>query len=74
MWLEITEQFLSGVPLATLINETSSSSSLSLADLPPPAPGTSEDCLFLDVFVPTKIFNGQQWKQKRYANRGGKGG
>ena len=65
-WLLITEQFLEGVPLATLINESSSSSgSLSLADIPKPAAGTSEDCLFLDVMVPEKIYNSPRAKKKR---------
>ena len=68
-WYLIAEQFLAGVPVATLINESSSSSgSLSLSDLPTPDPRTSEDCLFLDVVVPEKIFNNQRYRKKR---RGG---
>jgi hypothetical protein len=71
-WLLIAEKFLAGVPLATLINESSSSSgSLNLSDLPTPDPRTSEDCLFLDVVVPNKIFNNQRWKQKRNGYNGG---
>ncbi|RFU25191.1 hypothetical protein B7463_g11146, partial [Scytalidium lignicola] len=54
-WLLIAEQYLSGVPVATLLNE--SNSPASSAQIPPPAPGTSEDCLFLDVFVPEDVFN-----------------
>ena len=63
-WELIAEQFLSGVPIATLINE-SSTSTLSLADIPKAAAGTSEDCLFLDVMVPEKIFNSPRAKKKR---------
>ncbi|KAH8814850.1 Alpha/Beta hydrolase protein [Xylogone sp. PMI_703] len=52
-WELIAAQFLSGVPVSTLLNESSSPSA---AQIPPPAPGTSEDCLFLDVFVPEDVF------------------
>jgi len=55
---ELTEyQFLSGTPLSVLINQTAQAGNLSLASIPPPDPRTSEDCLFLDVFVPKSIFD-----------------
>ena len=72
-WILTAEQFLSGVPLATLINE-SSSSTPSLADLPTPDPRTSEDCLLLDVMVPVNIFSNQTRKQKNGRKQGCKGG
>jgi hypothetical protein len=57
-WELIEEQFLEGVPLSVLLNQTASASAnLSSASIPPPGPGTSEDCLFLDVFVPKSIFD-----------------
>ncbi|KAG0646665.1 Carboxylesterase patB [Hyphodiscus hymeniophilus] len=52
-WLLTEQQFIAGVPLATLLNE-SSSSAPSLSNLPTPDPSTSDDCLFLDVMVPEK--------------------
>jgi hypothetical protein len=74
-WLLTAEKYLSGVPLATLINESSSSSSsLSLSDLPTPDPKTSEDCLFLDVMVPVNIFNNQTRKQRRTERGSSNGG
>ena len=72
-WLLTAEQFLSGVPLATLMNE-SSSSSPSLSDLPKPDPRTSEDCLLLDVIVPVTIFNNRTGKYKRSGHHPSKGG
>jgi carboxylesterase type B len=41
---------------------------VNLSSLPTPDPRTSEDCLFLDVFVPTKIFNST--KSKSHIKRG----
>ena len=38
---------------------------VNLSSLPSPDPRTSEDCLFLDVMVPTKIFNSSQSPQKK---------
>ncbi|RFU30918.1 hypothetical protein B7463_g5433, partial [Scytalidium lignicola] len=62
-WLDVSGKVLSGVPLANILNDSSTTTNgsgnlanLSLADLPL-APGTSEDCLFLDVFVPEAVFN-----------------
>lgn len=70
---ELTElHFLSGTPLSVLINQTSASTNLSLANIPPPDPRTSEDCLFLDVFVPKSIFDSKATKNsKRNDNKGG---
>jgi hypothetical protein len=65
-WELIEEQFLEGVPLSVLINQTTAAANLSVSSIPPPDPGTSEDCLFLDVFVPKSIFD---CKSKR--NSGG---
>lgn len=66
-WELIEEDFLEGVPLSVLINQTTAAANLSLASIPPPDPSTSEDCLFLDVFVPKSIFD---CKSER--NNGGK--
>ncbi len=64
---ELTQiEFLSGVPLSVLINQTSSASAnLSLASIPAPDPRTSEDCLFLDVFVPKSIFDSKATKHSK---------
>jgi hypothetical protein len=64
-WELITAQFLTGTSVAQLLNESASSGGLSLSDLPTPNPRTSEDCLFLDVMVPTRIFKSQAYKRKR---------
>lgn len=60
-WELITGQFLAGANITSLENETT----FSLSNIPPPVPGSSEDCLFLDVMVPEKIFNSQRAKKKR---------
>lgn len=55
---ELTElKFLTGTPLATLLNQSSTAANLSLSSIPAPDPRTSEDCLFLDVMVPKKIYD-----------------
>ena len=38
---------------------------VNLSSLPSPDPRTSEDCLFLDVMVPTSIFNSAQAQQRK---------
>ncbi|PQE21007.1 hypothetical protein CJF32_00005470 [Rutstroemia sp. NJR-2017a WRK4] len=50
-WINVDAEFLSGLPLTggPVPNYTE-------ADIPPTDPRTSEDCLFLDVLVPTETF------------------
>jgi cholinesterase len=50
-WATVGAEFLSGLPLTggPVPNYTE-------ADIPPTDPRTSEDCLFLDVLVPTETF------------------
>lgn len=68
---ELTEvDFLEGKPLSVLINQTSASANMSLGNIPPPAPGTSEDCLFLDVFVPKSVFDSRSLTNSK-RNSGG---
>jgi hypothetical protein len=70
-WELTEEEFLNGVPLSVLINQTATAlANLSLASIPPPAPGTSEDCLFLDVFVPKSIFDRNSTTKSKH-NGGG---
>jgi hypothetical protein len=73
---ELTQtEFLSGTPLSVLINQTSSASAnLSLASIPAPDPLTSEDCLFLDVFVPKSIFDSNATKNSKRNDNDNKGG
>jgi hypothetical protein len=53
-WEATAIEYISGVPLSTLENQTTTPS---LSDIPKPDPRTSEDCLFLDVIVPGAIYN-----------------
>lgn len=58
----LTLQNVSNYTNPTLQN---SSTGINLTSLPTPDPRTSEDCLFLDVVVPEKIFNSASAKRKR---------
>jgi hypothetical protein len=63
---ELTEfDFLTGTPLSVLINQTSQAGNLNLSSIPVPDPRTSEDCLFLDVFVPKSIFDSKATKDSK---------
>ncbi|TVY80745.1 Carboxylesterase patB [Lachnellula suecica] len=57
--------YLLGSNTSKYTNSTTSTTATSSTSLPTPAPGTSEDCLFLDVIVPEKIFNSGNAKRKR---------
>ncbi|KUJ10987.1 prolyl oligopeptidase-like protein [Mollisia scopiformis] len=61
-WEVIAELFLdaylTGQNISEFTNETSALALLSNLTAPAPDPSVSEDCLFLDVIVPEKIFNG----------------
>lgn len=50
-------EFILGVPVSELPNVTVITDP---STLPAPDPRTSEDCLFLDVIVPTPIFKGNK--------------
>jgi len=63
-WLVTAGKFLNGTPVATLANQTSSAK-LNLSSFLPIDPQTSEDCLFLDVLVPQKIFESSCGKESR---------
>jgi hypothetical protein len=67
---ELTElEFLTGVPISVLLNQTSAATNLSLANIPKPDPRTSEDCLFLDVFTPKSVFDSRD--KRNDDNHGG---
>ncbi|KAF2717637.1 carboxylesterase family protein-like protein [Polychaeton citri CBS 116435] len=56
-WLLGTTQFLPEYLAGqTEFNSSSFNTSDTDGQLPPPAPGTTEDCLFLDLLVPEQIF------------------
>lgn len=59
---------------ATSAPTATSSPSLSeiVAKIPSPAVGTSEDCLFLDVIVPEKIYNCKYAEGRRVSQNGTK--
>lgn len=56
-WLLTAIKYLSGTPVANLTQGTGSAN---LSSIPAMDPTTSEDCLFLDVFTPTKVFEAAQ--------------
>lgn len=45
---------------STFVNQSLHATPFSPAQVPPPTPQESEDCLFLDVYVPEKTFNDRQ--------------
>ncbi|MCJ1474091.1 hypothetical protein MMC13_002749 [Lambiella insularis] len=57
-WLLIGSPNAEGAPFNT------TPSNFSAADIPPPAPGESEDCLFLDVLVPKEVWDARQTAKK----------
>ncbi|KIM96619.1 hypothetical protein OIDMADRAFT_170366 [Oidiodendron maius Zn] len=63
LWLELTspqviEAVLTGQSLANITNQPiPDPSTLNRSSFPEPDPRTSEDCLFLDVVVPTSIYS-----------------
>ncbi|OBT43811.1 hypothetical protein VE00_06304 [Pseudogymnoascus sp. WSF 3629] len=64
-WLLTAQAFLTGTPIENLTRPGSDSGSgggFSLADIPKPDPGTTEDCLFLDVYAPKSIYDAKAKK------------
>jgi carboxylesterase type B len=60
--------YLAGGNISNFTNPKVSQSpmaNVNLSSLPSPDPRTSEDCLFLDVMVPTSIFNSAQAQQRK---------
>jgi acetyl esterase/lipase len=68
-WLLITEQFLSGGNVSNMTTPAP----LNASSVPVPDSQTSEDCLFLDVFVPQKVFS-EAGCEKDHRHRPKKGG
>lgn len=68
-WLLTAMSFLSGTPIDNLTRPDAAIGfgGFSLDDIPKPAPGTTEDCLFLDVYAPKSIYDARKPKQ----NKGG---
>ena len=58
-WLSIATQFLPAYLSGQPFNPSAAEAPLAASSLSPPPqdPRTSEDCLFLDVIVPQKVFN-----------------
>ncbi|KAL7951249.1 Alpha/Beta hydrolase protein [Trichoderma barbatum] len=65
-WLDIMSPkvvgaVLSGQPLANISSQPlPNPSKLNKSSFPPPDPRTSEDCLFLDVIVPTRVYSNRR--------------
>jgi len=57
--------YLSGGNISQYTNPSTNSTSTSNSSLPVPDPRTSEDCLFLDVIAPQKIFNSSSTKKRQ---------
>ena len=55
--LEFIPAYFSGQNLSNYTSLTQTPSNTSFASSLTPGPGVSEDCLFLDVIVPEKVFN-----------------
>lgn len=67
-WLLTAKAFLTGTPIENLTRPGSDSGSgggFSLADIPKPDPGTTEDCLFLDVYTPKSIYEAPKKNPKK---------
>ncbi|KFY69939.1 hypothetical protein V499_09615 [Pseudogymnoascus sp. VKM F-103] len=67
-WLLTAQAFLTGTPIENLTRPGSGSGSgggFSLADIPKPGPGTTEDCLFLDVYTPKSIYEAPKKNPKK---------
>lgn len=63
--IEFLGAYLTGGNISQYTNPTNSTTGTGNSSLPTPDPRTSEDCLFLDVIVPEKIFNSATAKKKR---------
>ncbi len=61
-WLPIQDEFLLGANVSTLAKQYHTINS---TEVPAPDPRTSEDCLFLDVIVPTSVYNSTYAQQSR---------
>jgi hypothetical protein len=71
-WLLTAQAFLTGTPIENLTRPGSGSGSgggFSLADIPKPGPGTTEDCLFLDVYTPKSIYEAPKKNPKKGGGR-----
>ncbi|KFY90305.1 hypothetical protein V500_05211 [Pseudogymnoascus sp. VKM F-4518 (FW-2643)] len=67
-WLLTAQAFLTGTPIENLTRPGSGSGSgggFSLDDIPKPVAGTTEDCLFLDVYAPKSIYDARRTKHKK---------
>ncbi|ELR09469.1 hypothetical protein VC83_00616 [Pseudogymnoascus destructans] len=67
-WLLTAQAFLTGTPIENLTRPGSGSGSgggFSLDDIPKPAAGTTEDCLFLDVYAPKSIYDAPKVENKQ---------
>ena len=72
-WATAALELVNGVPTTGTPAATSSPSvSQIVANIPSPATGTSEDCLFLDVIVPEKIYNSRYAEGERASQNGTK--
>ena len=60
-WGQIADKFfpdyLAGIPFNLTATEEANAAAASTTPVPPPDPRITEDCLFLDVLVPQKVFH-----------------
>ncbi|KFY48427.1 hypothetical protein V495_01341 [Pseudogymnoascus sp. VKM F-4514 (FW-929)] len=73
-WLLTAQAFLTGTPIENLTRpgqDSGSGGGFSLDDIPKPAPGTTEDCLFLDVYAPKSIYDAPGVKDKKGGHQKG---
>ncbi|KAE9368269.1 prolyl oligopeptidase-like protein, partial [Stipitochalara longipes BDJ] len=59
-WGQTVSDFVTAYLLQQNISAFTTSPPFNISTLSPPQPGETEDCLFLDVMVPTSIFNSSQ--------------
>ncbi|CAG8894359.1 unnamed protein product [Penicillium egyptiacum] len=63
-WLGVQSQMLAGVPASALVNKSHpENANINISSIPSPDSTVSEDCLFLDVMVPTSVYN-NRYKKK----------